>query len=476
MNNEKEMTAPVVSVGADTEQSSQNLTDSLTDFDSDFKGADDDFYREMQRRMAPDYLETVSMTTLYDTDFEGQEPLIDGLLYRGAYLLAGSPKVGKSFLMAQLAYQVSTGLPLWGYKVRKTGVLYFALEDNYARLQRRLFRMFGAEAAENLYFATHCKTTNSGLEDQIRSFMKEHPNTGLIIIDTLKRVREVGGADFSYSSDYDIVARLKTVADSYMDEATPHIHIDFVPFTTGSKRGLDTRVSLKQALAVQGFKGGTRGATEWAQWVQSEKEQLADVMERYDIQWEQKGTHEKHLSVLDYKKQEREKEIAALDSTLAEKQDELETVQNRIDNFDQGTHSIERLKQRIESDAEFQLPDPPTLMTAKTYKQRFVDPLIRKLKEVIREVFYHYYKALDSYHRLNNTNGRLYRENEHLTIVNDKLKGENEVLRSELKDFRFLRKVLGSQQIDNLIAQAKDMEQQRKQTQRTRRRNTNYER
>ena len=183
-------------------------------------------------------------------------------------------------------------------------------------------------------------------------------------------------------------------AHLHMDEATPHIHIDFVPFTTGSKRGLDTRVSLKQALAAQGFKGGTRGATEWAQWVQSEKEQLAAVMERYDIQWEQKGTHEKHLSVLDYKKQEREKEIA----------------------------------------------------------------------------------ALDSYHRLNTTNGRLYRENEHLTAVNDRLKEENKALRSELKDFRFLRKVLGSQQIDNLIAQAKDMEQQRKQTQRTRRRNTNYER
>lgn len=115
-------------------------------------------------------------------------------------------------------------------------------------------------------------------------------------------------------------------------------------------------------------------------------------------------------------------------------------------------------------------------MTAKTYKQRFVDPLIRRLKEIIREMFCRYYKALDSYHRLNTTNGRLYRENEHLTATNDWLKGENEVLRSELKDFRFLRKVLGSQQIDNLIAQAKDMEQQRKQTQRTRHRNTNYER
>lgn len=116
-----------------------------------------------------------------------------------------------------------------------------------------------------------------------------------------------------------------------------------------------------------------------------------------------------------------------------------------------------------------------TLMAAKTYKQRFVDPLIKKLKEVIREVFYHYYKALDSYHRLNSTNDRLCRENEHLTAGNGRLTKENTVLRSELKDFRFLKKVLGSQQIDNLIAQAKDMEQ-RKQTQRTRRRNTNFER
>ncbi len=265
-------------------------------------------------------------------------------------------------------------------------------------------------------------------------------------------------------------------AHLHMDEATPHLHIDFVPFTTESKRGLDTRVSLKQALAAQGFKGGTRGDTEWSQWVQFEKEQLAAVMERYDIQWEQKGTHEKHLSVLDYKKQEREKEIAALDTTLAEKQDELETVQSRIDNFDQGVQSIEKLEQRIETDAEFQLPDPPTLMTAKTYKQRFVDPLIKKLKEIIRELFYHYYKALDSYHRLNTTNGRLYRENERLTATNDRLKGENDALRSELKDFRFLRKVLGSQQIDNLIAQAKDIEQQRRQNKRTRRRNTTFER
>ena len=216
MNKEKEMTAPVVSVGADTEQSSQNLTDnSLTDFDSDFKGSDDDFYREMQRRMAPDYLETVSMATLYDTDFEGQEPLIDGLLYRGAYLLAGSPKVGKSFLMAQLAYQVSTGTPLWNYPVRKGTVLYLALEDDYRRLQERSYRMFGTAENESLFFSVSAGQLGSGLDEQLTNFLREHPGTSLIIIDTLQKVREVGGDNYSYANDYQIITRLKALADSY---------------------------------------------------------------------------------------------------------------------------------------------------------------------------------------------------------------------------------------------------------------------
>ena len=155
------------------------------------------------------------MTALYDTVFDIQTPLIDGLLQRGTYLFVGSPKVGKSFMMAQLAYHISTGIPLWNYKVRKATVLYFALEDDYPRLQKRLFQMFGAEETGDLYFATESKTVNGGLEEQIRGFMQEHPDTGLIIIDTLKRVREAGGADYSYASDYEIVGRLKALADSY---------------------------------------------------------------------------------------------------------------------------------------------------------------------------------------------------------------------------------------------------------------------
>lgn len=263
-------------------------------------------------------------------------------------------------------------------------------------------------------------------------------------------------------------------AHLHMDEATPHIHIDFVPFTTGSKRGLETRVSLKQALAAQGFKGGTRSDTEWNQWVQSEKEQLAAVMERYGIEWEHKGTHEKHLSVLEYKKQEREKEIEQLDNQLAEKKDEFVSVQNRIQNYDNGTKVITELEQRIENDSEYQLPDPPALMSAKSYKMKLVEPLIKKLKAVIKEVFFRYYKARDDYNRLNVTNGTLYRDNEKLTKINAKLTGENENLRAENRDYKLLRKVFGSKQIDNLLEQAREKQQSNQREKRFR--NTKYER
>ena len=102
-------------------------------------------------------------------------------------------------------------------------------------------------------------------------------------------------------------------AHLHMDEETPHLHIDFVPFIRDSKRGLDTRVTLKGALTEQGFPGGTRGATECNQWIESEKQVLAAVMKQYGIEWLQKGTHNKHLPVLDFEKQERSKEVAQLE-------------------------------------------------------------------------------------------------------------------------------------------------------------------
>ncbi len=248
-------------------------------------------------------------------------------------------------------------------------------------------------------------------------------------------------------------------AHLHMDEATPHLHIDFVPFTTGSKRGLDTRVSLKQALAAQGFKGGTRGDTEWNQWVSAEKSALAFVMERHGIEWEHKGTHEKHLSVLDYKKQEREKEIAVLDNQLAEKKDEFRVMADRIENFDNGEKALQKLDESIMNEPEYQLPEPPAMMSARSYKAKFVEPLIARFKSLISTLFARYFKALDSYHRLNITNGNLYRENEKLSKINEKLSRENENLRAENRDYKLLRKVFGHKQIDNLLDRAKSEKQ-----------------
>ena len=263
--------------------------------------------------------------------------------------------------------------------------------------------------------------------------------------------------------------RLKVFsAHLHMDEATPHLHIDFVPFTIGSKRGLDTRVSLKQALAAQGFKGGTRGDTEWNQWVSAEKSALAFVMERHGIEWEHKGTHEKHLSVLDYKKQEREKEIAVLDNQLAEKKDEFRVMADRIENFDNGEKSLQKLDESIMNEPEYQLPEPPAMMSARTYKAKFVEPLIARFKSLISTLFARYFKALDSYHRLNITNGNLYRENEKLSKVNEKLSRENENLRAENRDYKLLHKVFGHKQIDDLLERARNIKGQKRDNTRSR--------
>lgn len=169
--------------------------------------------------------------------------------------------------------------------------------------------------------------------EKIRSGKQEKPFHELII--------QIGNKDDTAADSQD-GERAKAILDEYMrafqerntnlrvfsahlhmDEATPHLHIDFIPFTTGSKRGLETRVSLKQALAAQGFKGGTRGDTEWNQWVNAEKEHLAEIMAEHGIEWEKLGTHEEHLSVLDYKKKVRTQEVAELTAEVAQRQEQV---------------------------------------------------------------------------------------------------------------------------------------------------------
>ena len=138
----------------------------------------------------------------------------------------------------------------------------------------------------------------------------------------------------------------------HMDEATPHLHIDFVPYTTGSKRGLDTRVSLKQALSALGFKGGTRRETELNQWVAYEKEQLAAVMLEHGIEWEKKGTHEKHLSVLDFEKKEWAKEVAELEQSISDGKERLSDIQIQHRKAVQETEQIRQKGEAIRQKGE----------------------------------------------------------------------------------------------------------------------------
>ena len=260
-------------------------------------------------------------------------------------------------------------------------------------------------------------------------------------------------------------------AHLHMDEATPHLHIDFVPFTTGSKRGLDTRVSLKQALANQGFKGGTRGDTEWNQWVGSEKEALAVVMERHGVEWERKGTHEKHLSVLDYKKQEREKELTELEGKLAERKDEFKAYKERIENFDNGERALQKLDESMLNEPEYQLAEPATMMSAKSYKAKFVDPFIKKLKSLIVTILARYYEARDNWRRISVLNNNLARENEVLRYEKYQLTTENTELKKQNRQYSFLRKVFGEKGLEDLVHKAEEIKQAK-----MREKRKNYER
>ena len=109
----------------------------------------------------------------------------------------------------------------------------------------------------------------------------------------------------------------------HLDEETPHLHIDYVPFSTGNKRGLETKVSLKGALKAQGFIGTGRFHTEWKRWVESEKQCLAEIKEHFQMKWLQKGTHEKHLSVYDYEKKMRKAEVEELEQEISGQKDKI---------------------------------------------------------------------------------------------------------------------------------------------------------
>ena len=289
-------------------------------------------------------------------------------------------------------------------------------------------------------------------------------------------------------------------AHLHMDEATPHLHIDFVPYTTGSKRGLDTRVSLKQALSALGFKGGTRMETELNQWVAAEKQQLASIMLDHGIEWEQKGTHEKHLSLLDFEKKERAKEVAELEAKkeklqeenaayreinenlheqlmqvddeisslkedLEKSRQEAEKAQKQADKYQKRmkelapmVRNMERLAADFSTDPEQTLPEANALESAKSYREKKAKPLIKKIVQVMRSVHSAYLDISNKFVKLQVAYNRERSGNERLTNRLEEVLEENRELRTVAADFGRIKAVVGAEQINAVINRAKQQE------------------
>ena len=318
----------------------------------------------------------------------------------------------------------------------------------------------------------------------------------------------------------------------HMDEATPHLHIDFVPYTTGSKRGLDTRVSLKQALSALGFKGGARRETELNQWVAYEKEQLAAVMLEHGIEWEKKGTHEKHLSVLDFEKKEWAKEVAELEQSISDGKERLSDIQIQHRKAVQETEQIrqkgeairqevselsetsdllkeqattlaedkkkllsdnvklekqqKKLQQDIEKmvqskavmernihaydkDEKWQLPETAALMSAKAYKDKKAFPLVEKLKETIKALTIKCVQLAEQGKKLKE---KVTRQEQQISRLTDKVMEQSDIidrLQEKTADLGRLERYFGREQVQSIVERSKALERAEKENKRPKR-------
>ena len=214
----KKMTVQTPSVGADGEQPTTNIINSITPELEEINSKDRKdrlilLGHKLNQESSKNFLPTINLDELFESVYRSKPAIVENLIYPGTYILAGAPKVGKSFLVAQLAYHIATGQRLWDYEVKQSTVLYLALEDDHRRLQKRMNRMFGVDGTANLYFAITAKKLGEGLEDQLEEFINLHPDTRLIIIDTLQKIRQGNGDSYSYANDYECVGNLKKFAD-----------------------------------------------------------------------------------------------------------------------------------------------------------------------------------------------------------------------------------------------------------------------
>ena len=255
-------------------------------------------------------------------------------------------------------------------------------------------------------------------------------------------------------------------------------------------------------MAEQGFEGGTRGATEWNQWIESEKKELAAVMERYGVEWLQKGTHNKHLSVLDYEKQERVKEVAELDSQLAQSEIALQTASKMVDSqlaraeelaemgdkFQRqqekerrlsGNRELEKQQQKLQKELEamagskvalernvraydeekqWQLPEPGVMQSAKSYREKVALPLITRLKELVKSLTI---KCVGLMEQVKKLTAKVNQQGEDIAWYKNKIKEQNstmEHLQEKAEDLERVKQYVGADKIQDIIDNVKEAE------------------
>ena len=230
------------------------------------------------------------------------------------------------------------------------------------------------------------------------------------------------------------------------------------------------QVKKKQALAAQGFKGGTRGDTEWSQWVRSEKEQLATVMERHGIEWEDKGTHDKHLSVLDFKKEQRVKEIAELEAVKAKKQGQVEQQEQRLKELAPAVRNMEQLAAQFSDDPERILPEPGPLESAKSYREKKAKPLWEKIVKVLRSVYRAYFDLKSKFERLQSAYDREVSKNSSLSARIYEVCAERDSLKGQVKDYERVKRAFGPEEVERAVEDAKRREAQEREQKKAKRR------
>ena len=288
----------------------------------------------------------------------------------------------------------------------------------------------------------------------------------------------------------------------HQDEATPHLHVDFVPYVTGWKgKGMDTRVSLKQALKSLGFQGGNKHDTELNQWINHEKEVLAEIAREHGIEWEQKGTHEEHLDVYNFKKKERKKEVQALEqekeyltaenegltSQIAEIKAEIkmleeeknqaqkdkemaeqraEKAEKELKNLEQHRGQLQPIMDSVNKELrevgtiELLLPEAGPLERAATYRDKKIKPLFIKMKNKIAAMaaqVKELAKDVDNWKRKYQKTKQEYngvqRELDDMRKENRKLFEEKEILQGVSERYDSVVRVMGKDTVDAAVQQ-----------------------